>query len=32
MTTVPQHLDVVVADDGTVNVPAHEVARLGAPG
>jgi len=30
MTTVPQHLDVVVGDDGTVTVPAPEVARLGA--
>jgi hypothetical protein len=30
MTAVPQHLDVVVGDDGTVNVPAREVARLGA--
>src|SRR5262249_2370848 len=30
MTTVPPHLDVVVGDDGTVNVPAPEVARLGA--
>ena len=30
MTTVPQHLDVVVGDDGAVNVPAPEVARLGA--
>jgi hypothetical protein len=30
MTAVPQHLDVVVGDDGTVNVPAPEVARLGA--
>lgn len=27
---VPEHLDVVVGDDGTVIVPAPEVARLGA--
>jgi hypothetical protein len=30
MTTAPRYLDVVVGDDGTVNVPAREVARLGA--
>jgi hypothetical protein len=30
MSTMPQHLDVVVGDDGTVSVPAPEVARLGA--
>jgi hypothetical protein len=30
MTTEAQHLDVIVGDDGTVSVPAPEVARLGA--
>jgi hypothetical protein len=30
MTTAPQHLEVVVGDDGAVRVPAPEVARLGA--
>jgi hypothetical protein len=27
---MPEHLDVVVSDDGTVSVPAPDVARLGA--
>lgn len=27
---VPEHVDVVVSDDGTVSVPAPDVARLGA--
>ncbi len=30
MTIAPEHLDVVVGEDGAVRVPAPEVARLGA--